>query len=145
VVENLGAAATPQASLYHFNLGYPAIAPGTTVSLGAKQLLGMTALPDPSADTESVSYPAGDEKRAVCTVSTPGFGGHGLNIAFAFATQTLPHLQIWHDFRPHACVLGIEPCTSAKIGGVEKIIGPGEKRRYDLSIAFDSNSHNSDH
>jgi hypothetical protein len=144
LVENLGATATPQASLYHFNLGYPAIAPGTTVSLGSKKLLGMTALPDPSADTESVSYPVGEARRAVCTVSTPGVGDHGLNIAFAFATQTLPHLQIWHDFRPHACVLGIEPCTSAKIDGVEKIIAPGEQRRYELSIAFNSSRQISD-
>jgi hypothetical protein len=145
VVENLGATATPQASLYHFNLGYPAIAPGTTVRLGGKQLLGVTALPDPSADTESVSYPAGDVERAVCTVSTPGAGGDGVSIAFAFATQTLPHLQIWHDFRPHACVLGIEPCTSAKIGGVEQILGPGEQRRYELGIAFNSSPQISDH
>ncbi len=87
VVENLGATATPQASLYHFNLGYPAIAPGTTVRLGGKQLFGVKALPDPSADTESVSYPAGDVERAVCTVSTPGAGGDGVNIAFAFATR----------------------------------------------------------
>jgi len=89
----------------------------------------MTALPDPSADTESVSYPAGDEKRAVCTVSTPGFGGHGLNIAFAFATQTLPpSTDLARLFAPHACVLGIEPLHQrGKIGGVEKIIGPGEK------------------
>jgi hypothetical protein len=48
VVENLGANQTPQASLYHFNLGYPAIAPGSIVRLGAKQLLGLAALPDAS-------------------------------------------------------------------------------------------------
>lgn len=135
-VENLGAHETPQASLYHFNLGYPAIAPGSRVSLGGKTLLGVTALPDAADEPQSTSYPAGDEKHAVCTVSTPGVGERNLTITFGFATETLPHLQIWHDFRPHACVLGIEPCTSAKTDGVEKVMQPGERRRYELSIAF---------
>ena len=64
--------------------------------------------------------------------------GEKLDIAFAFATDTLPHLQIWHDFRPHACVLGIEPCTSARalIPGLEKTLKPDETRRFELSISF---------
>jgi hypothetical protein len=137
-VENLAAQETPQASLYHFNLGYPAIAPGSTVTLGSKQLLGVKALPDPADEPQSVSYPTGDTKRAVCTVSTPTQSGERLDIAFAFATDTLPHLQIWHDFRPHACVLGIEPCTSARalIPGPEKTLKPGEMRQFELSISF---------
>jgi hypothetical protein len=138
VVENLGASETPQASLYHFNLGYPAIAPGSTVRLGAKKLLDVTALPDVSDDPESISYPAGDDPRAVCTVSTPGIGENGLTIAFTFRTDTLPYLQIWHDFRKHACVLGVEPCTSARTGGVEKIMQPAQIRRYELSVSFSS-------
>ena len=35
-VENLAAEPSPQASLYHFNLGHPAIAPGSTVEFGDK-------------------------------------------------------------------------------------------------------------
>jgi hypothetical protein len=137
-VENLAAQETPQASLYHFNLGYPAIAPGSTVTLGSKQLLRVKALPDPADEPQSVSYPTGDTKRAVCTVSTPTQSGERLDIAFAFATDTLPHLQIWHDFRPHACVLGIEPCTSARalIPGPEKTLKPGEMHQFELSISF---------
>jgi Domain of unknown function (DUF4432) len=137
-VENLAAQETPQASLYHFNLGYPAIAAGSIVTLGSKQLLGVKSLPDPADEPQSVSYPTGDTKRAVCTVSTPTQSGERLDIAFAFATDTLPHLQIWHDFRPHACVLGIEPCTSARalIPGPEKTLKPGEMHQFELSISF---------
>jgi hypothetical protein len=134
VVENLGATASPQACLYHFNMGYPAVTTGTTVRLGAKELVKVTALPDPNSDTTSVSFPAGEGPRAVCTVSTPGVG----DVVFDFATATLPHLQLWQDLRPHAGVLSVEPCTSAKIDGVEKIIQPGEKRRYELRVAFNS-------
>jgi Domain of unknown function (DUF4432) len=137
-VENLAAQETPQASLYHFNLGYPAIAPGSTITLGSKQLLGVKSLPDPADEPQSVSYPTGDTKRAVCTVSTPTQSGERLDIAFAFATDTLPHLQIWHDFRPHACVLGIEPCTSARalIPGPEKTLKPDEMRQFELRVSF---------
>ena len=46
--------------------------------------------------------------------------GEGLTIAFTFCTDTFPYLQFWHDFRKRACVLCIEPCTSAKTDG------PGE-------------------
>ena len=135
-VENLGGGETPQASLYHFNLGFPAIAPGSTVHLGSKKLLELTALPDVSDLPESISYPVGDAPRAVCTVSTPGVGDHGLTVAFTFRTDTLPYLQIWHDFRPYAGVLGIEPCTSAKTGGVEQIMQPAQTRQYELSVSF---------
>jgi hypothetical protein len=138
IVENLGASETPQASLYHFNLGYPAITPGSTVRLGSKKLLEVTALPDVSDQAESISYPAGDTPNAVCTLSTPNVAGDGLAIAFTFRTDTLPYLQIWHDFRPHAGILGIEPCTSARTNGVEKIMQPAQTRRYELSVAFNS-------
>jgi hypothetical protein len=139
-VQNLAAQETPQASLYHFNLGYPAIAPGSTVTLGSRELLRVKALPDAADDPQSISYLTGDIRRAVCTVSTPTEDGKKLDIAFAFATDTLPHLQIWHDFRPHACVLGIEPCTSARalIPGPEKTLKPDEMRQFELSISFAS-------
>jgi hypothetical protein len=64
--------------------------------------------------------------------------GDGLMIAFTFCTDTLPYLQIWHDFRKHACVLGIEPCTSSKTDGLEKIMQPAESRRYEVNVCFKS-------
>jgi hypothetical protein len=102
------------------------------------------ALPDASDEPESISYPAGDEPHAVCTVSTPGVGENGLTIAFTFRTDTLPYLQIWHDFRKHACVLGVEPCTSSRTGGVEKIMQPAQIRRYELSVSFNPGRPGSD-
>jgi len=144
-VTNLAAGPTPQASLYHFNLGYPAITPGSVVHLGATKLFEVTALPHPDDRTESVSFPAGDAARAVCTLSTPATADRGdLSIAFTFGTATLPHLQLWHDFRSYAGVLGIEPCTSARTGGVERIMQPGEARHFELDVAFDPIRHSFD-
>ena len=133
LVENLGAGAIPQASLYHFNLGYPAIGPGTTVTLGSQHLFTVAALADPSDEPQSVSTPAGGDAQAVCAVATPGAGP---TVTFTFATSTLPHLQLWHDFRPHAGVLSIEPCTSAKTDGVEAVLQPSESRRYEVTVSF---------
>ena len=135
-VTNLSNEPTLQASLYHFNFGYPALAPGSTVTLGSRQLLEVKALPDLSLLSESVSFPAdGDGASAVCRFATPLEHGM-LEIAVRFDVGTLPHLQLWHDLRPHACVLAIEPCTSAKVNGSEAVLKPGESRAYALEIEF---------
>ena len=136
-VTNLANEPTPQASLYHFNFGYPALAPGSTVTLGSRRLLEVKALPDVSLLSESVSFPAdGDGASAVCRLATPMDQGMMLEIAIRFDVGTLPHLQLWHDLRPHACVLAIEPCTSAKVNGTEAVLAPGESRTYALEIEF---------
>lgn len=136
-VTNLSNEPTPQASLYHFNFGYPALAPGSSVTLGSRRLLDVKGLPDVSLLSESVSFPAdGDGASAVCRLATPMEHGATLEIAVRFDVSTLPHLQLWHDPRPQACVLAIEPCTSAKINGVEPVALSGETRSYSVDIAF---------
>ncbi|WP_051383463.1 DUF4432 family protein [Bradyrhizobium sp. WSM3983] len=135
-VTNLSNQPTPQASLYHFNFGYPALAPGSSVTLGSRRLLEVKALPDVSLSSESVSYPADNGgATAVCKLTTMD-GGMMLEIAISFDVSTLPHLQLWHDLRPHACVLAIEPCTSAKVNGAESVLLPGESRAYALDVEF---------
>ena len=136
-VTNLSNEPTPQASLYHFNFGYPALAPGSSVTFGSRRLLEVTALPDVSLLSESVSFPAeSDGASAVCRLATPMDDGMTLEVAVRFDVSTLPHLQLWHDLRPHACVLAIEPCTSAKVNGSEAVLMPGESRAYALEIEF---------
>jgi Domain of unknown function (DUF4432) len=138
VVENLGAGQQRQSTLYHFNLGFPAVATGSLVRLGETVLLGPLTVPDAADAPRSESVPAGGDAEAACTVTTPVEGGD-LVLTFAFATDTLPHLQFWRDLRPHAAVLGIEPCTSFRTAdarsGPEPILRPGERRRYCLRFA----------
>ena len=137
VVDNLGNDHVPQASLYHINFGYPALAPGSEVTLDGRKLIEVKTIPDVSATSESTSYPVdGDGARAVCKLVTPLDRGGLLEIAVAFATETLPHLQLWHDLRPHACVLAIEPCTSAKANSHETTLRAGEARTYAVDISF---------
>lgn len=136
-VTNLSDEPIRQASLYHFNFGHPALAPGSTIALGARRLLEVRALPDASLPSESVSFPAdGEGPFAVCRLATPIEHGAMLEIAVRFDVSTLPHLQLWHDMRPNACVVAIEPCTSAKVKGTEATLSAGESRAYALEIEF---------
>ena len=135
-VENLGAEPCPQAMLYHFNLGYPAVRTGTEVRLGSTTLLGPIALPDAGDSPASASWPvAGD--LATCTVGTPNRAG-SLLLEFSFAADTLPHLQVWRDLRPHAGIVAVEPCTSERgpdaRSGQERLLAPGRTRRYAVQV-----------
>jgi hypothetical protein len=135
-VTNLADQPTLQAILYHFNFGYPALRPESCVMLGSRQLFKLRTLPDISTPSESVSYPAdGEGPMAACRLVPPDDDGVP-EIAVRFGIETLPHLQLWQDLRPHACVLAIEPCTSAKLDGHESVLSAGEARAYAVDISF---------
>jgi hypothetical protein len=133
-VESTAPAPQRQASLYHFNIGSPALANGTIVRQGMVSRLDALNVPDPWASLDSVSYPV-DDGGAECTVETPR-----LAVKFAWNGENLPHLQLWHDLRPGRCVLSVEPCTSRRLpggaSGEEPLLMPGARRRYVLSISF---------
>jgi hypothetical protein len=132
-VENLGPRPWPQASLYHFNLGYPALADGTVVETGGETLLGPLKAPDAAMASESTCRPSDGG----CIVTTPG----NLAVCFAWSAETLPYLQLWHDLAPGVCVLSIEPCTSDKreggFSGGEAVLEPGETREYRIEISIE--------
>ncbi len=142
-VENLGADASAQAMLYHFNLGYPGVATGSTVSVGGKLVLGPLVMPAEGQASSVSMIPLDGAKRAGAVVKTPTGAGADLAITFDFDTGTLPHFQLWHDLRARTGIVAIEPCTSARDPSgrstAEPTIEPGERRRYavDVSIAGD--------
>jgi Domain of unknown function (DUF4432) len=139
-VENLGVEPSAQAMLYHFNLGYPAVAPGSEVLLHDRLIFGPIRLPDPRDTPESVSHLASDRARAVCRLSTPSASGATFNVTLTFATDTLPQLQLWRDLRPNVGVLALEPCTSERpkdgTSASEPFLMPSDRRRYSLSLKF---------
>lgn len=131
-VENTAAASQRQASLYHFNIGRPALADGATVHQGPHRRLGPLAVP--SAALGSASWPV-SEGGAACRVMLPE-----LVVDFAWDGATLPHLQLWGDLSPARGVLSVEPATSPRIdgglSGEEPLLPPGARRRYALSVAL---------
>ena len=137
-VENLGATAWPQASLYHFNLGHPAIGQGTTVALNGQPVMGPLDLPARQPLETALVMPANNGDRAEVAVATPFRAGRALTVSFDFDPDTLPFLQLWHDLRPRSGVFAVEPCTTARMdegrNAVAAPLEPGESRRYDLAI-----------
>jgi hypothetical protein len=131
-VDNLASELRRQASLYHFNIGRPALADGTVVRQGDRKRLGPLKVPDVALG--SVSYPVSDGG-ARCTVVMPS-----LDVTFSWDGSTLPHLQLWGDLSPDKNVLSVEPCTSERIdgglSGEEPLLAPGATRRYELRVSF---------
>jgi hypothetical protein len=138
-VENLATAPRRQASLYHFNIGYPALDNGAVVEHAGRRRLGPLRLPDESASREAFSMPVPIGERATCVVACPK-----MTLDFGWTAETLPHLQLWHDLSPGACVLSIEPCTSERLpggqSGNEPMLHPGEPRAYALDISIRESS-----
>ena len=132
VVENLASTAQRQASLYHFNIGRPALTDGTIVRQGSRRRLGPLRVPD--TPLASVSYPVTDGG-AECVVVSPR-----VEVAFSWDGKSLPHLQLWGDLAPERCVLSIEPCTSERLegglSGEEPLLAPGQRRRYALQVSL---------
>ena len=139
-VENLGAEPSPQAILYHFNLGFPSIAPGAVVHFGERIVLGPIAMPASGHPQPAVTFPSAGRHDARAIVRTPAGGQESLDVAFEFDGTTLPHLQIWHDLRPRTGILAIEPCTSARNAAgrsaPELILEPGERRAYAIQTTI---------
>lgn len=137
-VENLAATPQRQASLYHFNIGFPMLTDGTVVEHAGRRLIGPLSVPDATASREAASWPVDVTGEAECTVRTMQSDGEQLLVTFAWSAATLPHLQLWHDLRPGKCVLGIEPCTSPRLpggrSGSEPMLEPGAVRRYQLAV-----------
>jgi len=139
-VENLGAEKAPQAILYHFNLGYPGIASGTTVDLNGESLFDPIKLPDDDGLQPARCWRARTDGMAQCVVETPSGDGRSLAVTFAFDTNTLSHLQVWRDLRPRAGVLSIEPCSAplpaAGDSAAAENLAPGARRIYRLQISI---------
>jgi hypothetical protein len=138
-VENCGLTSWPQAMLYHFNLGYPAISDGSQVAVNDRELGDPVALNDPNAAPDVACVPAPTGPSATCTVTTPS-EAEPLRVAWTFSSPTLPYLQVWRDMRPRAGVLAVEPCTSDRradgTSGTERPLEPGEQRSYSVEVRF---------
>jgi hypothetical protein len=138
-VENLGPLPRRQASLYHVNLGFPAIRPGTVVSLGDTVAHGPLGPPDP-AHPAAARCVALAGRRAEATVETPGFPD-APRVRISWSADTLPFLQTWSHERPGTYVMAVEPISSAMPppgeAGADPALGPGETRSYRLEVAFE--------
>ena len=135
-VENISCSVQRNEMLYHFNLGWPVVRDGVTLSLDGADLLGPITAPEP-ATGPARSWPcASPEARVV--VAGPDDGAP--RVEFEFATEMLTHLQLWRDLRANIGVFSVEPRTSGLESDGDPSrkadLDPGESRAYRIDIAF---------
>ncbi|MEO8542772.1 MAG: DUF4432 family protein [Burkholderiaceae bacterium] len=138
-VHNDGDQAQSHDLLYHFNLGYPAIGPGTTLEQGGTMRVGAIDLPDPAPPPAVLCFPSGGHAAPI-VLTTPLADGTRLRMEMTVDTATLPWVQFWRDLRPGCGLLAIEPCASQWLPGGHSaplpMLAPGESRQYQVHIGF---------
>ena len=132
-VENIASSPSRHEMLYHFNLGWPVVRDGATLSLDGADLLGPITAPEPQTTPARAWSCASPEARVV--VAGPDDGAP--RVDFGFATETLTHLQLWRDLRANIGVFSVEPCTSGPASEDGRTaLGPGERRDYRMKVGF---------
>ena len=128
VTTNLGAQAEAAPLLYHLNLGYPLVQPGTEIAwpghraiprdADAQAQLGLVYMagePDddaPEAVFEHAVQPDGEGQAAVIVTSPQA----GMRCAIRWSTDELPRLHQWVRRSRGWYVLGIEPANCSVMG-----------------------------
>jgi hypothetical protein len=138
VVTNIGSLPVRNALLYHINLGYPLVAPGTEVSALLDKGPHAEMFPALTADAPErvdlwpvVPGPGGDSR---ITVASPS-GSPQLELSYDAAT--LPALFVWKLPRSRVNVLGIAPASAASPDEAP-ILGTGESVEYRMSFRINS-------
>lgn len=148
VVRNIGNNPTTQMQLYHFNIGFPMVAPGTRVHVGDASCIWksedhdpMAAMPDPQKGAENtLAIFEHTEKLSRVLVTSPQ---SGLSLCFEYPAEQLPCCQVLRMTGQGIYGMGIEPCTTGGRSRVEarerhemNILQPGKEQRYDLALQF---------
>jgi hypothetical protein len=157
-VENQGYAPAVLMILYHVNVGYPVVAEGATLLTPpaevvprdepARAVMAHHAEFPPPADgfgqlvyEHRLRQPI--PERASIALANPGYTPTGgIAVSVAFDPRQLPHLWQWRMLGPGMYLTGLEPANCGILGrAVEReagrvdLLGPGERRRFDVTIA----------
>lgn len=134
-VTNLGPLPAPVALLYHFNFGYPLVAPGSTVDTGGPNRHDHLVA-EPTADApetvDAWDLQRDERGRAMATLRNPT----GLAVSLDYDPDTLPAFLLWALPRNRANVLGFAPATG-RTPEQGPVLETGRSRRYDLRLTVD--------
>jgi hypothetical protein len=135
--------------LYHFNLGHPLVASGTTLDVrGARQIWSSRehdplASFGPPSETHSADlsvFQVSNQRLAACTVCN---AERQLALSMSFDPVALPYLQILRMGGAGLYGAAIEPCTTggrtrrdAREAGEMLFLQPGESRVYRIEISL---------
>lgn len=147
-VRNVGNNATTQMQLYHFNIGFPMVAPDTEVDVADSTCIWkseehdpLAAIPDPQdvAENTLAIYQHEATHGRVLLTSPQG----GLSLCLEYPAAQLPCCQVLRMTNWGIYGMGIEPCTTggrsrveARERGEMNVLQPGKERRYELALRF---------
>lgn len=147
-VENAGFRPAPHMILYHLNVGWPLLDEGTALHLGPGFARGDLAGPFggppaagdlPGDELFEAGPPPGAE--ATCIVANDRLLD-GMALEVAFATASLPNMQIWRNLTEGMYVLAVEPANHPALPRAElerdgriRLLAPGEAIEHRLRLA----------
>lgn len=142
-VENIGMGPQALDVLHHINFGFPAVGPGTRVSLNGEEVLQVG---DGVADGASGPVPpqclaaGAGAKTVAAIVRPPSPPWNGFAATVTSDADAQPFVQVWADRRPRRNIVAIEPATSDRradgTSAPGPVLAPGERWRASLDIVF---------
>ena len=156
-VENRGFAPADLMLLYHVNVGYPVVAPGSRLVTpdaevvprdepAAALLAEHAEFPPPAEGFEQLVYEhrlrqPDVERASIAIVNAEWEPTGGIGLRVEYDPRQLPHLWQWRMLAPGMYLTGLEPATCGILGrAVERERGtlvtlePGERRGYRVTI-----------
>ncbi|MBN2641187.1 MAG: DUF4432 family protein [Victivallales bacterium] len=154
-VTNLGSTSEYIQILYHCNLGYPFVAPGTELQAVAHELMprddnasaGIAdwhTMPEPRPGIKEQCFlhhipPAADGWAEISAMNKAA----GLKLTVSYDTATLPNLMQWKLAENGRYVMGLEPTNTTVSGrardiasGVAPVLPPGETMTFRVRLTF---------
>jgi Domain of unknown function (DUF4432) len=156
-VRNDGYVEEPVQILYHINLGWPFLAPGTTLETSCNEMLACidsaidedpTTMPVPTKeDVERVwdwNAPSGIQWARITNSDAAGRGE--MSMKLGWDGDQLPHFMQWRNACEALYAQGLEPSTTGLLGrdgdnshaGSSPNISPGDSRKFSLNFSFNS-------
>ena len=145
-VKNIGNNPAGHMLLYHFNLGFPLVAPDTKVDFGNDKCVWCSEEHDPNEGfPEPIEYASNKisvfkhaSEEACMTVTSPLAG---LALQLTYPSSQLSHCQLLRMTAPGIYGVGLEPCTAgsrtrklAREAGEIINLQPEEERQYDIRL-----------
>lgn len=146
VVRNIGNTPSTHMQLYHFNLGFPLVAPETLINMSGDSAVWMSEdhaplapFPRPKTDSPNViSVFRHRNETARVSVQNPN---SGLHLQLEYPSKNLPYCQLLRMTERGIYGIGLEPCTTgsrsrqaAREQGEMVVLQPDEERQYHLKL-----------
>lgn len=153
-VTNMEALPAEMMILYHFNFGYPLLAPGARMVKGEGEIIDNIGSALHPEDCGKITGPADNKDEEVyCHKNTPDKDGYGyaavindemgLGCYVKYRMDTLPLIMQWKNFCSHEYAMGLEPSnsyilsrTKERENGTLPVLAPYETKTFEVTLGI---------